>query len=87
MILTLLYQFGYSQNYSKIDSLADYFINTYGIKGIGIAGVENGHITYLKAKGTASPISEFTDSTQLYIASNTKAFVALCIAQLAFQIN
>lgn len=82
--LVFLYQLGYSQNYSKIDSIVNYFITTHGIKGIGIVATENGKITYLEAKGIANPNSEFTDSTQVYIASNTKAFIALCIAKMAF---
>ena len=78
-----LFRIGFSQDYSEVESLANSFIENYGIKGIGIVGVQNGETVFLSADGMANDSAEFSDSTRVYIASNTKAFVGLAMAKLA----
>ncbi len=71
------------QSFEKIDSLANVLITKYNLPGIGIVGVEKDKVIYIKGFGKANQESDFSDSTRIYIASNTKAFVALAIARLA----
>ena len=74
-----------SQNFTKLDSLSNLLIGKYNLQGIGIVGVENNKVVYQNAFGKANPTNDFLDSTKIYIASNTKAFVGLAISKLAFE--
>lgn len=72
-----------AQNFDKIDSLALNLIEKYHLPGIGVVGVKNNSIVYKNTFGKANETSDFTDATQIYIASNTKAFVGLAMSKLA----
>ncbi|MCF8404363.1 MAG: beta-lactamase family protein [Bacteroidales bacterium] len=76
---------GKSQNFTKLDSLSNLLIEKYNIQGIGIIGVQNNKVVYQKAFGKANLTNDFSDSTKIYIASNTKAFVGLALSKLAFE--
>lgn len=85
IILLLTAIIGKSQNYEKIDSLSSHLIEKYNLQGIGIVAVQNNKVIYQKAFGKANQITDFSDSTKIYIASNTKAFVGLALSKLAFE--
>lgn len=85
IILLLTAIMGKSQNYEKIDSLSSHLIEKYNLQGIGIVAVQNNKVIYQKAFGKANQITDFSDSTKIYIASNTKAFVGLALSKLAFE--
>jgi len=74
-----------SQNFIKLDSLSNLLVEKYNLQGIGIVGVQNNKVVYQKAFGKANPTNDFSDSTKIYIASNTKAFVGLALSKLAFE--
>jgi CubicO group peptidase (beta-lactamase class C family) len=74
-----------SQNFSKIDSLSKQLIEKYNLPGIGIVGVQDDKVVYQKTFGKANLTESFSDSTKIYIASNTKAFIGLAISQLVFE--
>ena len=74
-----------SQNFTKLDSLSNLLIGKYNLQGIGIVGVQNNKVVYEKAFGKANPTNDFSDSTKIYIASNTKAFVGLALSKLEFE--
>ena len=74
-----------SQNFTKLDSLSNLLIGKYNLQGIGIVGVQNNKVVYQKAFGKANPTNDFSDSTKIYIASNTKAFVGLALSKLEFE--
>lgn len=84
-VLLLSTVVGKSQNFTKLDSLSNLLIEKYNLQGIGIVGVQNNKIVYQKAFGKANLTNNFSDSTKIYIASNTKAFVGLALSKLAFE--
>lgn len=84
-ILLLTTIIGKSQNFEKIDSLSHHLIEKYNLQGISIVGVQNNDIVYQKSFGKANTANDFSDSTKIYIASNTKAFIGLAISKLAFE--
>jgi len=84
-IFLLLTTFLHSQNLLKIDSLSHHLIDHYKLKGIAIVGVSNNKIIYNKTFGMANETSALSDSSRIYIASNTKAFVGLALSKLAFE--
>jgi CubicO group peptidase (beta-lactamase class C family) len=65
-----------------LDSLATSFLKEYNIKGIAMVGVKNNEIVFNKGFGKANESFAMTPETPLYIASNTKAFVGLAMADL-----
>jgi len=73
------------QNFGKIDSITNNLQEKYNLKGVGIVAVQGNEIIYQKAFGYANNTSLFTDSTAIYIASNTKAFIGLSLSQLVFE--
>ncbi len=75
----------FSQNYDKIDSITTKLQENYNLKGIGIVAVKGNEIIYQKTFGYANKTNLFTDSTAIYIASNTKAFIGLSLSKLAFE--
>ena len=85
IVLLLSTTVGKSQNFTKIDSLSNQLIEKYHIQGIGIVGVKNNKIVYKKSFGKANLSHNFSDSTKIYIASNTKAFVGLALSKLAYE--
>ncbi|MBK8980764.1 MAG: serine hydrolase [Ignavibacteria bacterium] len=85
LLLLFTYAKTYSQDFDKIEDLCKKLIAKYDLKGIGITGVKENNIIYTGTFGKANGISEFSDSTRIYIASNTKAFTALAIAKLVFE--
>lgn len=80
LIILLITNFLYSQNFEKLDSLIMEVLKDYGIKGIGVSYVNHENNITSKGFGSANLNSNFTDSTSIYIASNTKAFTGLAIA-------
>ena len=72
-----------AQNFKKIDSLSRELIQRYNLKGIGIVAVKEDKIVYKNSFGKANKEKGFDDSTRIYIASNTKAFVGLAMNKLA----
>ncbi|WP_437398739.1 serine hydrolase domain-containing protein [Flagellimonas lutimaris] len=76
---------GKSQNYKKIDSLSAHLIEKYNLQGIGIVGVQNNKVIYQNSFGKTNQTINFSDSTKIYIASNTKAFVGLALSKLAIE--
>jgi len=85
LALLLATSIGESQNFKKIDSLSTHLIEKYNLPGIGIVGTQNNKIVYQKSFGKASQSINFSDSTKIYIASNTKAFVGLALSKLAYE--
>ncbi len=75
----------FGQNFGKIDSLTANLQKKYNLKGVGIVAVQGNEIIYQKTFGYANKTNLFTDSTAIYIASNTKAFIGLSLAKLAFE--
>ncbi len=73
----------HAQNFQKIDSLSKELIKKYSLKGIGMVGVQGDKIVYENAFGKANEKRAFDDSTKIYIASNTKAFIGLAMNKLA----
>ncbi len=76
---------GNSQSFKKIDSLSNLLIEKYNLQGLGIVGVQKNKVVYQKSFGKANSTHNFSDSTKIYIASNTKAFVGLALSKLAFE--
>lgn len=72
----------WGQNFGKVDSLAETLRETYKLRGVGIVAVANNEVVYQNSFGKANAESDLSDSTRLYIASNTKAFVGLAMAKL-----
>ncbi len=83
-ILLLSTVTGKSQDFTKLDSLSNLLIEKYNLQGIAIVGVQNNKVVYNKSFGKASQTNNFSDSTKIYIASNTKAFVGLALSKLAY---
>ncbi|QNJ99006.1 serine hydrolase domain-containing protein [Constantimarinum furrinae] len=82
VVLTLNLQ---SQDYKKIDSLSETLVSNYKLPGLAIVGVQNDEIVYSRRIGKANESASYNENTRLYIASNTKAFVGLAMAKLAFE--
>ena len=84
LILALcpLIHFAYGQQFKTLDSLAAEMIKNHYVKGIAITAVHDGKIVYEKGFGYADERNVMNDNTRLYIASNTKAFTGLAMAQL-----
>lgn len=75
----------FGQNFGKIDSITTNLQEQYNLKGVGIVAVKGNEIIYQKTFGYANKTNLFTDSTAIYIASNTKAFIGLSLSKLAFE--
>jgi CubicO group peptidase (beta-lactamase class C family) len=75
----------FGQNFGKIDSTTAKLLENYNLKGIGIVAVQGNEIIYQRTFGYANMTNFFTDSTVIYIASNTKAFIGLSLSKLAFE--
>ncbi len=73
------------QNYAKIDSITNNLQEKYNLKGVGIVAVRGNKVIYQRTFGKANNKKLFTDSTKVYIASNTKAFIGLSLAMLALE--
>ncbi len=73
------------QDFEKVDSLIINLQEKYNLKGVGIVAVHDNEIIYQKAFGFANETNIFTDSTAIYIASNTKAFIGLSLSMLEFE--
>jgi CubicO group peptidase (beta-lactamase class C family) len=82
-VCTSLICFG--QNFEKIDSITTNLQEKYNLKGVGIVAVQGNEIIYQQVFGFANKKNLFTDSTEIYIASNTKAFIGLSLSKLAFE--
>jgi len=75
----------YPQDFHKIDLLSKQLMEKYHLPGIAIVGVKNGKIVYKLTSGKANEDYNLSDSSRIYIASNTKAFTGLALAKLAFE--
>lgn len=73
------------QDFGRIDSIAKVLIEKYQVRGIAITGIHKGKTIYTKTFGHADEQQPLTTATHLYIASNTKAFTGLAMAQLIDQ--
>ena len=83
IILSLYFtQYAYSQDLDRLDSLASALIKKYDIKGLAMVGVKNNDVVFKKGYGKANETYAMTQETPIYIASNTKAFIGLAMAQL-----
>jgi CubicO group peptidase (beta-lactamase class C family) len=75
-------QWSLSQDLVKLDSLANALATKYHIKGMVMVGVKNNEVVFKKGYGKANETYAMTPETPIYIASNTKAFIGLALAQL-----
>ncbi|KAA3618364.1 MAG: class A beta-lactamase-related serine hydrolase [Flavobacterium sp.] len=82
LLISLLSNSVKSQDFKELDSIADHIVKDYGIRGIAMVGVKNGEVIYSRGVGYANEHHKMDSSTPLYIASNTKAFIGLAMAQL-----
>ena len=81
--LMFLFNFNvFAQDFNELDLTIDKLIKTHNIKGIGYVAVRDGKILSAKGIGYANDKHKFDTSSSFYIASNTKAFVGLAMAQL-----
>ena len=74
-----------AQDFAEIDSIAGKLVHTYGLKGIALIGVKDGKVIYSKGFGAANETHKMEPSTPVYIASNTKSYIGLAMAQLIAQ--
>ena len=83
IILSTFYtHYGHSQDLNQLDSLVTAQIKKYHIKGLVMVGVKNNDVVFKKGYGKANDAYPMTPETPVYIASNTKAFIGLAMAQL-----
>ncbi len=70
------------QEFKTLDSLAREMVKNHYARGISVTGVHGGKVVFEKGFGFADEKNPMNDQTRLYIASNTKAFTGLAMAQL-----
>ena len=85
ILLFLTFNLVYSQDFKKIDELSKQLMEKYHLPGIAIVGVKNGKIVYKFTSGKANEDYDLSESSRIYIASNTKAFTGLALSKLAYE--
>ncbi len=82
ILACILPLFELARELDELDDLAQKLIENYHIKGIGVVGVKDGNVVYKKGFGARDEGRPFTNNTNFYIASLTKAFIGLELANL-----